>query len=75
MNWKHFHAVDSDEEIAKYTETKHSFHEYKPAISPSVWQVISSQHIAVTIYVMVLFSLNTAVYLLYKTDTCSACTL
>jgi len=36
MNWKHFHAVDSDEEIAKYTETKHSFQEYKPAILPPV---------------------------------------
>ena len=36
MNWKHFRAVDSDEEIAKYTETKHSFHEYKPVILPSV---------------------------------------
>jgi hypothetical protein len=48
MNWKHFHAVDSDEETAKYTETKH-FHEYELVILPSVWQVISSQHNAVTI--------------------------
>ena len=48
MNWKHIHAVDSDDKIAKYTETELSFHEYKPVILPSVWQVISSQHTAVT---------------------------
>jgi len=75
MNWRHFHVVDSDEEIAKYTETKHYFHEYKPFILRSVWQVISSQHIAVTFYVIVLFSLNTTVYLLYKTDICFVCTV
>jgi hypothetical protein len=48
MNWKHFHTVDSDEKIAKYTETKLSFREYKLVILPSVYQVISPQHIAVT---------------------------
>jgi hypothetical protein len=72
MNWKHFHAVDSDEEIAKYTETKLSFHEYKLVILPSVYQAISPQHIAVTTQVIVLFSLNTTLYLLCKIDTCFA---
>jgi len=35
MNWKHFHVIECDEEIAKYTETKLS-HECKLVILPSV---------------------------------------